>query len=267
MKKLILSNLGFKLPANQNFLQYVSEEMHNNVIALCASMFTDTTKAYVLSGCKRTISDTLLSITSGVIYYQNELFFVPSFITLTSGLIGEGGLPSTPAVILKISTNHIIETYGDSIPRNAYEIRSMVWTTDLELPAISYEDLVRVDVGISEALAGSKTFTTLEGKVIKNFFTQTLIIHLKAQNSAIGNNSHLTIESDFSKEGFLGYGTIENRTKQISQTVTVSCTDGEIAIGSFGAALIIGKLCALVDFEAGEDVRIYINLTHERVTT
>jgi len=263
MKKLILSNLGYKLPANQNFLQYVSEEMHNNIIALCASMFTDTTKAYVLSGCKRTISDTLISITSGVVYYQKELFFVPSFTALTSN----PSLPGTPSgIILVAATSFINETYGDNVPRNAYEVKTMSWTTDLQFPSFSYEDLIRVDVEISEVNYPGKVFTALEGKVVKNFFTQTLILHLKANAPAGSSGSPLIIESDFSKDGLLGYGIIENRTKWVSRPVTVSCTDGAITIWAYTTDLPINKLCGLVDFEAGDDLRIYVNLTHERVT-
>ena len=52
MKRIIQDNLNKRLPANTNFLKYVDQEMHDNLINLCIAMYGDNAKV-ILSGITR----------------------------------------------------------------------------------------------------------------------------------------------------------------------------------------------------------------------
>jgi len=75
MKRIIQDNLNKRLPANTNFLKYVDQEMHDNLINLCIAMYGDNAKV-ILSGIQATSSGLHINYTSGYVFTNNELFFV-----------------------------------------------------------------------------------------------------------------------------------------------------------------------------------------------
>jgi hypothetical protein len=71
MKTLITDYLQHRFPANGNFMSFISEEIHSNLIMLCESLYPDSEqRAYIISGCERTTSSNRINISRGVVFYK-----------------------------------------------------------------------------------------------------------------------------------------------------------------------------------------------------
>ena len=269
MKKIIPDYLHHRLPANKNFLQYVDEEMHNYLIALCASLYPNSeTKAYILWGCVRTASLNVVNYSQGVIFYNNEMFFVPSFSHSSIGDYSPG---------LVFQTEEVTEEYGSGDTLPAYKVGKLTWGLQV-FDMLSFDSLIRVDFYKRDILNNTSTFFTKKGaKEIANCSTQTIIIHLKLLHNTSGTNTTIALPSEFSKIGFLGYAKVANKTSggvfdllvyKISGTIVFTLPSGNEITNSSqlnAYALKWSELYQHINFQPGDDVTLYINLTHERV--
>ena len=145
MKKLIPNYLQYRLPANENFLQYISEEMNAYLIALCNTLFPDSdNKAYIISGVKETYDGFFFSYSAGVIFYKNEFLIVPEALKIY------GDYPAhlnyeiyEPGLILQTET--INEEFADGNEHPAYEVRKLVWDKFCDVSGpLAYYKMVRV---------------------------------------------------------------------------------------------------------------------------
>ena len=119
MKRIIQDNLNKRLPANTNFLKYVDQEMHDNLINLCIAMYGDNAKV-ILSGIQATSSGLHINYTSGYVFTNNELFFVNATSLDLIGIYGHGFV---------IETTEESEVFKDGNSYPAYRKNSLILTT------------------------------------------------------------------------------------------------------------------------------------------
>jgi len=275
MKNLILDYLSARLPANQNFLQYVSEEMNKNLIIYLSAICPDSeNKAYVLSGCEQTNINLFVYISKGVVFYNNEIYFVPqhsrdALYNLTT--------------ILNITTSVMNEEYGSGESLPAYEIKKMAWQTigastipTGTNPPLLFANLVRRDVSVKDISIGLPKIDKKEAKIVNNGITQTLILQLQLLDTAIGATDKISISTGFQKTGFLGYGKISNLVGQQTKDVciyqigtsTIVTLPHTAAPTTTNEAVTLGALCQYIGYTSAtpsNNITIYANLTHERL--
>ncbi|MDR0206051.1 MAG: hypothetical protein LBI45_02175 [Bacteroidales bacterium] len=266
MKKLITDYLQHRLPANSNFLQYISGEMHSNLIMLCESLYPDSeNNAYILSGCERTINAGIVNYSSGIVFYNKEIFLVSPYSHPT-GSTSYG---------LILQTTFQTEEYGSGDELPAYQVKVLNWGS-VSSGALKFENMIRKDCYSYDINYSGTVLAKKEYKVISNHSTQTLTIHMKLLNSAITSTGWVTFSAPgFEKKGFLGMGYVVNRANgQVynvciylyGKTILVArTTDPEPTGGVIPVGLIKwNELCQYIGFQNGNEAVIHINLTHGR---
>ena len=265
MKTLITDYLQHRLPANQNFLLYINEEMNSYLKAYCSSLYPDSdSKAYVLFGCERTGNVNTINYSSGLVFYKGELFHTPTF---SHSAISD----NSPGFILQ--KNVINEEYANGQSFPTYESNILVWNNYV-YNELAFGSLLRREFSIKELITLSTLYEIKEAKTVNNNSTQTLILRLKLQNAAIASNFNATVTTNFTKSGFIGFGKMMNRTTGYScdicvyqigaTTVFTRPSDPEPTVVN-NALPKWSDICAYSNFVSGQDVMLYVNLTHERV--
>jgi len=177
MKSIVTDYLQHKFPANGNFLQYISDEMHTNLIMLCESLYPDSeNNAYILSGLDRTSSGSITHYSSGIVFYNKEIFYVPAYSHPTPPTLEYAGL--------ELLTDVLEEEYasGDMLP--AYKDRNLAWVKK-GTGSLSLENLIRRGCDIYDIEYTGSLFAKQEYRVISNHTTQTLTIHVTLLPAAI----------------------------------------------------------------------------------
>jgi hypothetical protein len=227
MKNIILTHLQHKLPANQNFLQFINEEMHNNLIAVCNNVYPGSSnRAYVLSGLDISTGDGNINYSQGYIFYNNEIFFVPSFSHPNSFNPGQYGL-----IIQTIVSN---ETYKSGQILPAYEERRLILQSGSSMPdPLKLQNLIykKFDTGISEIQINSTFLQNLGSRIVTNMHTQTLIMYIRILSEANSISSVARIYAPgMIKYGFLGMGKAINKTTQNTYDLCIYYSAGYIII-------------------------------------
>ena len=229
MKRIITDHLDKRLPANQNFLQYINEETRVYLIALCSALFPDSeSKAYILSGITRTVNtNNFTTYSPGYVFYNDEIFYVQAFSMATN-------MEYERAYGLIVQTNVQNEEYksGETLP--AYEGRILVWDGNVSGP-LSRESLIRRDFWdySTENISVTSTPTTsTEAKVVTNNNLQAIIINLKINPAAETTTTGVRFPkpNSFRKNGLLGMGKVINKTLQKTFDVCVYGVPGYLMI-------------------------------------
>jgi len=263
MKKIVVDFLTRGFPANENFLNFLNEELHNNLLLLCQSLYPDSVnKAYVLYGMQESIGTNITSISQGVIFYNNEIFLVPPYSYGTGEQRGGHGL-----IINTLETD---DKFGDGLMHVAYRERSLAWSPSVS-GALLYDNLVRREY-VKQEISFNSGFTKYEGKVISNGATETLLVNAKLNNPTGSNYPAAEFGTNISKQGFLGTGKVSNASKGgDSIDVFVYQEGSKTRISPYahtpGAQLFIPSVYAFITYVNGQnnDVMLHINLTIERV--
>jgi len=289
MKKIILTYLTHRLPANKAFIQYIDEEMHTYLIALCSSLYSDSeNNAYVLMGVQRSSNGFIANYSQGFIFYNKEIFFVPAFsVNAATEFEHPYGLV--------VSTTIIDEEYqsGQTLP--AYEEKTLVLSNNVSGPLL-LTSLIRKnwDIPFSkfDIPTSGSYFEKKEAQMITDGNTQRLLIYLKILSAADGISTGVRFTTMFTKKGLIGFGKIINKTTQKTFDVCV------YQVGNFtiikrpydaepttqNDTISWGELWQYVNSGGGTmqenelgqgggadyttvaaDVTLYINITHERL--
>jgi hypothetical protein len=122
MKRIDLSHLHLRLPADSNFVEFANYAANSNIIALCKALFLDN-KAYVLYGVESIKSTGTSAIySSGAIYYNGEIYMVDSFSYVENQISIPYGISGLRLCIREIVTD-VMYMSGDELP--AYRERKM----------------------------------------------------------------------------------------------------------------------------------------------
>jgi hypothetical protein len=262
MKSIVEDYLQHRLPANQRFIQHINGEVSTYLIMYLSTLFPDSgNKAYILSGLNKEVIGSNINFSEGIIFYDNEIFYVPSFTT---------SVGSQPGLVKQTTFDN--EEYGNGTVLPAYENRQLIWsgsvgTTD----PLLYDNLVRRDC-FKREIALTGPYTKKEGKIIANHSMQSLVVHVKLNvlQCSLSSNPAIFL-TGYEKQGFLGIGKLISRINSESVDVIVYqlgentvLTKGPDPITTTGA-LKWFELITLANPSMGNDLELYINLTHERV--
>lgn len=216
MKKIVKNHLNKRFPANQNFLQYIDEEMRSYLIALCASFYPDSeNNAYILSGVEMRNDNETVSCSQGYVFYNNEIFFVPAFTVSDFGR----------SAGLAVQTNTYLEEYGSGETLPAFEEKIMIYAGAAPLPLQFYAlirknwnfELSENEINVSGAYLQKK-----EGKVILGMSTQMLLLHLQVLPTAANINTGVSFYTPaLIKYGLLGFGKVVNKSTHKTYDVAV----------------------------------------------
>jgi len=278
MKSIILDYLQYRLPANRNFLEYVSGEMHTNLIILCQTLFPNSdTNAYVLTGCEHIITASgggigkdRHTITEGVIFYKNILSTVSEFSF--DGVLSQAILISKSVII-----NEEYKS-GNTLP--AYREELLEWNIFQSPTAgVGYNSLIMADYyGKDINLGFSTEYTKFEASLIASGFCQTLILRVRLNNNAMSSNTRVVFPTGYAKQGFIGYGKVVNHYNkqavdvcvyQIGESTVITRITNNPPISSSGA-VTFQELSNDVNFTGNDivgnynGVVIYVNITNMR---
>jgi hypothetical protein len=268
MKSIVTDYLQHRLPANENFIKHLNGEMNTYLTLYLATLFPDSgNKAYILSGLEREVVGSNINFSEGVIFYDNEIFYVTGANFNTSMT----QIPPQPGFVKQ--TTFGSEEYGNGTVLNAYENRQLAWSGSVDFfSPLYYDNMIRKDC-FKRELEFSKNIIKKEGKIIPNHSSQSMIIHVKLSNTMIASQTLAIFDTGFAKNGFLGYGKVTNHTKQQTCDIavyqfgelTALTLQGYHLINSELEAMEWGKISSSVEFDSGDEVFLYINVVHERV--
>jgi hypothetical protein len=260
MKSIATDYLQHRLPANQRFIQHINEEISYLTMYLSTLFPNSESNAYVLSGVEFTISG---GITEGVVFYNHEIYRIRAYPP-----------PHTPidqnTVGLKQDERITNEEYGNGSLLPAYKEKRLLWADNVTTSdPLQFNNLIR---SVREITPFGLGTAKREAKIITNGFMQSMIIHVKLFWQ-INTPLPATLQTGFSKQGFLGYGKIINHTKQNATDIAVYQFGDTTALTLAGYDEIMSvsgaerwqKILAAVDFASRDDTTLYINVTHERV--
>jgi hypothetical protein len=268
MKKIIQDFIPRGFPANENFLQFLNEELHNDLLMLCRSLYPDSeNKAYVLSGAEVIIDGiisepTFSEFSQGIIYYNNEIFFVPYQKVYTGGTHNYG---------LIEQENIYQEKFEDGIMHDAYRERKLIWTGNAITGALLYNNLLRRDFVKRQITNFEGMITPIEAKVILNNTTETLMAYLRLSYIDSQTLPLAQFETGIKKQGFLGIGKVSNTAFDgVSADVFVYQNGTKTVLahrmhppGTIPPPSTVNALVSLVSGK-NDIVTLYINLMHER---
>lgn len=115
-----------EFPVKSGTLQFIQDSYKESLAQALTSLIevNDPTQVYILSGLHNTGTGTTYNVSSGVVYFNGELFDVAAFSFTITG----SQLPYPSIQITQYTTNADPVTFTDGTPRNVHNIRKFVVT-------------------------------------------------------------------------------------------------------------------------------------------
>lgn len=202
MRKLILSDITslIRMPLKSGTLQFLQDAYAEILFAMLRMEIGDVydqTKAYVLYGCRSSVSGGNTLFTEGAILYGGEVYLAPAQSIVTPG----GGNVIICNILISQytgnGTNADQVTFTDSTPRNVHNIRTVQYVSGSTGTGTiaDYSALIRLDKWVTGTNptattnnAPVGTFTIGGGDIVYNKFELkggTLHWQLRLQNITI----------------------------------------------------------------------------------
>jgi len=146
MKILDISSISStnEFPVKSGTLQFIQDSYKESLAQALTSLVevNDPTQVYILSGLYNgSTASSTYNVSAGVVYFNGELFDVPSFnFTLTGS-----NLPYPSILTTQYTTNADPVTFTDGTPRNVHNIRTFVVSATTSYSGImEYDNWYRV---------------------------------------------------------------------------------------------------------------------------
>ena len=225
-----------EFPVKSGTLQFIQDSYKESLAQALTSLVevNDPTQVYILSGLHNTGTGTTYNVTSGVVYFNGELFDVAAFsFTLTGSQ-----LPYPSVVTTQYTTNADPVTFTDGTPRNVHNIRTFVVTNTTTYAGImEFDNWFRV----APWLKGDTKEIVCDATYMSNNFDSTGL-GIKERtgwaimngNNGTHNDSGLVVVAYGASYSTLGATGGTPNTVLIGHTHTVSPTEAP-TYGSNGA--------------------------------
>lgn len=229
MRKLSIADItnSAAMPMKSGSLEHIQLAYQEAIAASLKEIISssyDPTIGYVLYGCENSGSGTTYTISEGAVFYNDEVFLVPSASLTTSG---------SNVVVAQIATtsytgngvNADPVNFTDGNTYNIHDIRQLNWVLGFSgSQEFNYSNAVFLKNKIKGAIGEIKMWHPLTGNISDYFYSSGLSNNWVTSGWAIANGSNGTIDMRGLvpvgyKSGDSDFGTLESTGGEKAHTL------------------------------------------------